>query len=327
MNPIKSDGTDMDGRSGTDSGRRGWTKRLEEIPGGSRDGAVTPVNHSANTNSANTNKTVVLERTAESSQFSGLSIGSVIASAAGLLFLVAPDIGLPIRIFMIAIVLLSLRFWGGVLVLVAVQADLFFREPKRGDAFSGLVGLLTVFLILSLLMFINRNRNLLQQAAKRPISSFIATVVAVLRGEVTFDSGKAVREIPRMIGAAIRGVAILMGTVFVSRILLGKFPTPQTFNQNLRDWMINDDFIRGWAFLLASMVALWIVCSEVAWRQMTRDQARIYLRSVLLLSHHADLRMIVRGRLKSRRQAARERKDVDATPGQLNEKNFAGQNQ
>ena len=139
------------------------------------------------------------------------------------------------------------------------------------------------------LMFINRNRNLLQQAAKRPISSFFAMVVAVLRAEVTIDSGKAVREIPRMMGAAIRGVAILMGTIFVSRILLGTFPTPQTFNQNLRDWMINDDFIRGWAFLLASMVALWIVCSEVAWRQMTRDQARIYLRSVLLLSHHADL--------------------------------------
>ncbi len=269
--------------------------------------------------------THILERTTENSQFSRLSIGSVIASAAALLFLVAPDIGLPLRIFMIAIVLLSLRFWGGVLVLVAVQADLFFREPKRGDAFSGLVGLMTVFLILSLLMFINRNRNVLQQAAKRPMSAFFAAIAAVFRGELTFDSGKAVREIPRMIGAAIRGVAILMGIVFVSRILMITLPTPQTFNQNLREWMTNDAFVPGCSLLLGSIVALWIVCNEVAWRQMTRDQARIYLRSVLLLSHHADLRMIVRGRLKSRRQVARERKDVDATPGQLNEKNFAGQ--
>ena len=147
----------------------------------------------------------------------------------------------------------------------------------------------------------------------------------MFRGEAAFDSGKAVREIPRMIGAAIRGVAILMGTVFVSRILLSTLPTPQTFNQNLREWIRNDAFIPGCSLLLGSLVAIWIVCHEVAWRQMTRDQARLYLRSVLLLSHHADLRMIVRGRLKSRRQAARERKDVDAAPGQLNEKNFAGQ--
>jgi len=270
--------------------------------------------------------THILERTTETSQFSGLSIGSVIASAAALLFLVAPDIGLPLRIFMIAIVLLSLRFWGGVLVLVAVQADLFFREPKRGDAFSGLVGLLTVFLILCLLMFINRNRNLLQRAAKRPISAFFATIGAVFRGEMTFDSGKAVREIPGMIGAAIRGGAILMGVIFVSRILLSTLPTPQTFNQNLREWITNEAFIPGCSLLLGSIVALWIVCNEIAWRQMTRDQARIYLRSVLLLSHHADFRMIVRGRLKSRRKVVRERKDADATPGQLNEKNFAGQN-
>ncbi len=270
--------------------------------------------------------THILERTTETSQFSGLSIGSVIASAAALLFLVAPDIGLPLRIFMIAIVLLSLRFSGGVLVLVAVQADLFFREPKRGDAFSGLVGLLTVFLILCLLMFINRNRNLLQRAAKRPIIAFFATIGAVFRGEMTFDSGKAVREISRLIGAAIRGGAILMGVIFVSRILLSTLPTPQTFNQNLREWITNEAFIPGCSLLLGSIVALWIVCNEIAWRQMTRDQARIYLRSVLLLSHHADFRMIVRGRLKSRRKVVRERKDADATPGQLNEKNFAGQN-
>ena len=269
---------------------------------------------------------VTLERTSETSQFSALTIGSVIASAAALLFLVGPDIGLPLRIFMIAIVLLSLRFLGGVLVLLAVQADLFFREPKRGDAFSGSIGLLTVFLILSLLMFINRNRHLVQRAAKRPISAFFAAIAAVFSGEVAFDSGKAVREIPRMIGAAIRGVAILIGTVLVSRILLSTLPTPQTFNQNLREWITNDKFITACSLLLGSIVAIGIVCSEIAWRQMTREQARIYLRSVLLLSHHADLRMIVRGRVKSRRQAARERKDVDPTPGQLNEKNFAGGN-
>lgn len=310
MNSSNTGTTDPGGRGSNNPGGRGGTERSAGSPGDSLR-KIAPV---------------TLARTAEISQFSAVSIGSVIASAASLLFLVAPDPGLPLRIFMIAVVLLSLRFWGGVLVLIAVQADLFLREPKRGEAFSELAGLLTVFLILSVLMFINRNRNLLQRAAKRPISAFFSAFAAMFRGEAAFDSGKAVREIPRMIGAAIRGVAILMGTVFVSRILLSTLPTPQTFNQNLREWIRNDAFIPGCSLLLGSLVAIWIVCHEVAWRQMTRDQARLYLRSVLLLSHHADLRMIVRGRLKFRRQAARERRDVDATPGQLNEKNFAGQN-
>lgn len=268
---------------------------------------------------------VVLERTAEGSQFSVLSIGSVIAASAGLLFLVAPNIGLPLRIFMIAVVLLSLRFWGGVLVLVAIQADLFFREPRRSDGFNGFVGLLTVFLILSLLMFISRNRELLQRAAKRSVSTFFTTISAVLRGEVAFESHKAVGEIPRLVGGAIRGAAVLMGTVFVCRILLSTLPTPQTFNQNLREWTTNDSFILRCSLLLGCLVGLWIVCNEISWRQLTRDQARLYMRSVLLLSHHADLKMIIRGRLKFRRQAARQRKDVEVTGGQLNEKNFAGQ--
>ena len=293
-----------------DAGGRGWTERDQGSSGGSASG----------------NRIVTLERTSETSQFSAVSISSVIASAAALLFLVAPDLGLPLRIFLIAVVLLSLRFWGGALVLVAVQADLFFREPKHGDAFGGLIGLLTVFLILCLLMFINRNRELLQRAAKRPISAFFATITSVFRGEASFDSGKAVREIPRMIGAAIRGVAVLMGVVFVSRLVLASLPAPQVFNQNLREWITNETFIPRCSLLLGSLIAFWIVWNEISWRQLSREQARIYLRSVFLLSHHADLRMIVRGRLKSRRQTARERKDVDKTPGQLDEKNFAGQN-
>ncbi len=312
--------------SGTDSSGRGWTERGEESPGrmSDRGASLRDSNSSSGRRATNAREPVVLERTMETSQFSALFIGSVIAFVAGFMFLVAPDLNLLLRIFMIAIVLLSLRFWGGVLVLVAVQADLFFRETKHGDAFSGLVGILTVFLILTLLMFINRNRSLLQRAAKRPIAAFFTTFGAVLRGEMVFDSGKAIREIPQILGAAIRGSAILMGTIFVSRILLSSLPTPQTFNQNLRAWMTNEAFIPGCSLLLGSIVALWIMFNETAWRQMTREQARIYLRSVLLLSHHADLRMIVRGRLKSRRQVARQRKDVDAAPGQLNEKNFAG---
>ncbi len=254
----------------------------------------------------------VLEPTHETSQFGGVLIVSVIASAAGILFLLAPEMGWPLRIFLTAIILLTLKYWGSVMVLVAVQADLFFREPPRSAALQGMTGLFTVFLIVALLMFINRNRELLKHAASRPLNSVPGLIVSVFRGENAFDSGKAVREIPRLLGATIRAIALLAGCVFVSRILLNTLPDRRTLNEDLRGWMLDESSVLQCALLLTAVIAAWIVCNEISWRQLTRDQMRLYLRSVFLTIHHADLRMIVRGRLKLRQQAAREKKEREA---------------
>lgn len=254
----------------------------------------------------------VLPPTRETSQFGGLLIVSVIASAAGILFLLAPDMGWPLRIFLTTMILLTLKYWGGVLILVAVQADFFFREPPRSAALQGATGLLTVLLIVALLMFINRNRELLKHAASRPLSSILELIVSVFRGEIAFDSGKAVREIPRMLGATVRAIALLVGCVFVSRILLSTLPNRRTLNEDLRGWMLDESSVLQCSLLLTGMIAAWVVCSEISWRQLTRDQARLYLRSVFLTMHHADLRMIVRGRLKLRHQAARAKKTREA---------------
>ena len=255
----------------------------------------------------------VLEPTHETSQFGGLLIVSVIASAAGILFLLAPDMGWPLRIFLTAIILLTLKYWGSVMVLVAVQADLFFREPPRSAALQGVTGLVTVFLIVALLMFINRNRELLKHAASRPMSSIFGLIVSTVRGEIAFDSGKAVREIPRMLGATIRAIALLVGCVFVSRILLSTLPNRRTLNEDLRGWMLDESSVLQCSLLLTGMIAAWVVCHEISWRQLTRDQTRLYLRSVFLTIHHADLKMIVRGRLKLRQKAAREKKQRETT--------------
>lgn len=250
----------------------------------------------------------VLEPTHETSQFGGLLIVSVIASAAGILFLLAPEMGWPLRIFLTAIILLTLKYWGGVMVLVAVQADLFFREPPRSAALHGVNGLFTVFLIVALLMFINRHRALLKLAANRPLSSIFGLIVSFVRSEISFDSGKAVREIPRMLGSSIRAIGLLVGCVFVARILLNTLPNRRTLNQDLRGWMLDESSAMQCSLLLTGMIAAWVMCNEISWRQLTRDQTRLYLRSVFLTIHHADLRMIVRGRLKLRHRAAREKK-------------------
>jgi len=261
----------------------------------------------------------VLEPTHETSPFGGLLIFSVIASAVGILLLLAPEMGWPLRIFLTTIILLTLKYWGAVMVLVAVQADLFFREPPRSATLHGLTGVLTVFLIVGLLMFINRNRELLKQAASRPLSSIVGFIVSAFRSEITFDSGKAAREIPRMLGATIRAMALLVGCVFVSRILLSTLPNRRTLNDDLRGWMLDESSVLQCSLLLTGMIAAWVVCHEISWRQLTRDQSRLYLRSVFLTMHHADLRMVVRGRLKLRQQAAREKKKREAAASSIAE--------
>ncbi len=266
---------------------------------------------------------VVLESSDQTSQFGGLLILSVIAAATGLLVLLAPNMPWSIRIFSIAIVLLTLRFWGGFAVLVAVQLDLLLRETQRSSTFQGPVGMLTVFLIIALLMFINRNRELLKRAASRPLSVIWARIVAALKGEIAFEPARAVREIRRMAGGLIRGVAILTGCVFGSRILLSMLPGRRTLGRDLQQWFLDDTSVARSSLLLVLVAAAWILCNEISWRQLTRDQTRLYLRSVFLVIHHADLRMVVRRGLKLRSRAARGRKDLTAATGPVEPKSIA----
>jgi hypothetical protein len=70
----------------------------------------------------------------------------------------------------------------------------------------------------------------------------------------------------------------------------------------LRDFLDVDPSLTAGALLIVCLFAVWIAVSEVSWRQMTAGQARMYLRSAFLKLHYADLRMIVRRRLKVRQQ-------------------------
>ena len=255
----------------------------------------------------------VLEPTQESSPFSGLLIVAVVASATAFLLQLAPNMGWPLRILLTAIILLTLKYWGGVLILMAVQMDFFFREPPRSSALRGPTGILTVVVIIGLLMLINRNRATLHRIASRP-----------LRSAFTFKPGKSLQHISRMPGAMMRGVAVLAGSVFISRLLLSTLPNRRSLDNELRTWLQDESSVLRCSLLLVGIIAAWIVCHEISWRQLTNRQSRLYLRSVFLTIHHADLRMIMRRHLKLRQKAVREQSNFTTPPGVLSQKNYAG---
>lgn len=255
----------------------------------------------------------VLEPTQESSPFPGLLMAVVVASTTGMLLQLAPNIGWPLRITLTAIILLTLKYWGGVLILLAVQLDLFFREPPRSAAFQGPTGILTVVVIVGLLMLISRNRAVLQSFASRPLLS-----------DFTINPGKALQHILRMPGAIVRGAAVLAGCVFVSRLLLSTLPDRRSLDNELRTWLQDEPSVLRCSLLLVGIVAAWIVWGEISWRQLTNAQSELYLRSVFLTIHHADLKMIIRRHLKLRRKAVLEQSDLKTPPGSLSQKNYAG---
>ena len=243
----------------------------------------------------------VYERPGESLHLGLVLQISVFVVVAALLMLLAPEAPWSLRLLIIALVMLTLKRWGGVLVLMLVQGDLVLREGRDMAILNGSGGVLFVLVVIAVLMFVARQRELLQQIAR---SSLLQVAREFLNsGEAPAESPKEF-SVPagRIFSSALRGITLLFGCVVVARVVLGTLPTNREVTTELRDYIDVDPSLTAGAMLVVSVFAVWIAVSEVSWRQMTAAQARMYLRSAFLKSHYADLRMIVRKRLKVRQQ-------------------------
>ena len=243
----------------------------------------------------------VYERPGESLHLGLVLQISVFVVVAALLMLLAPEAPWSIRLLIIALVMLTLKRWGGVLVLMLVQGDLVLREGRDMAILNGSGGVLFVLVVMGVLMFVARQRELLQQIAR---SSLLQVAREFLNsGEASAESSKEF-SIPaaRIFSSALRGITLLFGCIVMARVLLGMLPTNREVTAGLRDYIDVDPSLTAGAMLIVSLFAVWIAVSEVSWRQMTAAQARMYLRSAFLKLHYADLRMIVRRRLKVRQQ-------------------------
>jgi hypothetical protein len=225
----------------------------------------------------------------------------VYTSVSLLLLLLAPEGPLSIRLLVIALTLLTLKRWGGVLILLLVQADLFFRESQRQSALSGPLGIVFVVIVLLVLMFVASHQPLLQQISRRSVIRIVRDLLASSQQpESRPETIAPSKVVQRRLAAAIRGLALLMCCAAAARILLSLIPNNREFTENLRDLINADPSIAAGAVIIVAVVACWIVASEISWRQLSPAQARVYLRSIFLKAHYRDLRMIVVRRLKLR---------------------------
>ncbi|MFN9717508.1 MAG: hypothetical protein ACK58L_02375 [Planctomycetota bacterium] len=234
------------------------------------------------------------------------------------------------KLVLIAGVLLTLRRWGAVMVLVCVQADLFLREGRQFPALRGSDGLVFVLMTAAVLMFISRQRLLLMHLAglslrdllRRwtgrsaifhaaedrfpPSNSFAEKSHARENGSalqlLVENVYASATSIVPLIPAALRGLTVLLACVTVARFLLSRIPTNPELTEQLRDMVNADPTLSSAALLFMMVLAVWVVISEIHWRQLTPEQARMYLRSELLREAYPDLRMFVIRRIRRRQK-------------------------
>lgn len=262
----------------------------------------------------------VMEHAADNVHVALLLQLSVFTVVGALLMLLAPLAPWSIKLLLIALVFLTLKRWGGVLVLMLVQCDLLLREGLDFPTLTGSAGVLFVLTVISVLMFVARQRMLLQQIASNSVFSlakelFSATGDANTPSSAGDSEPQSSTGVLRIISSALRGVTILFVCVIVARILLLMVPRNRELTGHLRDLVNLDPAMWAATGLLVSLAAIWIVFSEISWRQLTAAQARMYLRSTFVKTHYRDLRMIVMRRINFRKKQlsdARNRKDTQS---------------
>lgn len=251
---------------------------------------------------------------------------AVYASVCFLLLLLFPEVPLLARIMLIAGVLMTLRRWGGVVVLLLVQGDLFLREGRQIPPLRGADGLVLAFVAVAVLMFVSRQRLLLANLAGMSISDLFrrwtgrendsGNVTAEKTSDrvaSTFQSASV--AVFDLIPAALRGLTLILICVASARFLLSRLPRNSELTGQLRDVVNADPTLASGGLVLMVLLALWVIVGEVSWRQLTPGQARVYLHSELLRETYADLRMFVLRRIRMRQKRLLAAKSASGKSG------------
>ena len=232
---------------------------------------------------------------------------SVFVIVGALLLVLAPEGPWSIRLLLIALVFVTLKRWAGVLVLMMVQGDLLLREGRSISPMNSFEAVLFVTVVVGVLMFVARSRRRLLEAAR---GSMIPQLTAMLSGpesEVNVSPPESAGVVAgRLLAAATRGLLMIVGCITLARVILARLPKNRDLNGSLRQVVNLDPSMAAGAILIVSLIAVWVVVSEISWRQMTDAQARMYLRSSFVRAHYRDLRMIVMRRLKQRQKRIAE---------------------
>ena len=241
-------------------------------------------------------------------------------SASVVLNLFSPDVQWSVLLVMLAVVILSLRHLGGLLILCLVQADLVLTEGRFSSAMQPAESLTYTFFILAVVMFIGRQRHTLQELSQASLFRILAPgsppgppgaaepdpvpdrSLQMLLKRLSEHRQQLLRRLLKRLNRAMRGALLLAVCSTVATCLVTWLPRGPVLVRELRTAESLDPDMRWAALLVTGIVAIALVAGELSWRRMTTTQARISQRSQLLSVFYRDLRMIVRQKIRVRQK-------------------------
>jgi len=233
-----------------------------------------------------------------------------------------PMLPLSTRLMLLALVLLSLRLWGGLMLLVAGLMDLLIRDFPRAGRFETADVVTWTLLLSAVVMFGFRQRRDLQQLSSRSIRSVFRDAFGAAAESVSAKqqaSGESPEDAPpgladRLLSSgvqAIRGLLLLLACTVASALLLEWLPRGAALTRAVREFAAEDPELSGVALLATVVAGALLLVGELSWRLLTPAQARMYLRSLRLKLFFADLSMLSRGRQRERLRRVRQRGETE----------------
>lgn len=202
----------------------------------------------------------------------------------------------------LAIIWMLFSGWGWVLLL-AIQLSLLVREPGR----SLNVEFLEVFTAAVVLIIL---AYAFSRAIRDSINERLANVSEFLSAQgdevpVEMGSLKSRSIANSLLSVASRALPLLLAVV-ISVTLLQRLPVSDTTRASwLSHAAENGNVLWPGATLLVLIVAASVVLSELAFRQFTVRQAKLYARSAFVTYHFSDLVLLINRRFKAASQKAR----------------------
>lgn len=185
----------------------------------------------------------------------------------------------------------------GWLVLLALQASLFMREPRRPEMMLGLIPLLYGLTSICIIAYAYLGKPFRNRFSRWLV---MQVLFALGTGERTVsDPSQSKEPSSNWIQLVAVQFAVWLLITLVAMFTLIRSPISAAVRSEwLRNAIENDFTVWPGATLLVLTLLLVIVFMEAGWRQMSRAQARLYLHSSFVLEHYRDLKMIVLRRLK-----------------------------
>jgi hypothetical protein len=228
-----------------------------------------------------------------------------------------PDFDMLLLLGLLAVAMLTVRPLGAAVALTFVLSILFLREGFSFGRLNGPWSIPVATVVLGTVMLVARARTSVLMISRIPLRELLNRLLGPPAEARQAVVSSLAASFSSLLWGTVRQLALAAGCVVVSRMLLGLLPDRRNLHSSLVAVRDMDPALRSAALAVACVVAAWLVVSEVSWRLLTSDQARLYLRSELLRSMLPDMSLIVRRHIaaRQRRVVAAARKRKSAAPG------------